>query len=129
MPHTPISLRAGDGAALKCRTIILVPDLALSEAGHIKMLSENTGPQTKHEFHALAQTALIRFQDKELTITTVTGPMRVEATQGTEYVDSGMAICRDTGGRLHVLAHSGSSNRKRLQTADRFCTRWIRLDL
>jgi hypothetical protein len=129
MPDTPIQLQAGDGAALSCRTVILVPDIALSEAGHIKMLSVNTGPQTKHEFHALAQTALIRFQDKELTVTSVSGPLCVKAAEETECVDAGMAIARDTDGQLYVWAHPGTSNRKRLQAADRFCTRWIRMDL
>ncbi len=128
MRESYLHLRAGE-SALSCRTVLLVPETALSEAGYIKMFSVNSGPQTKHEFHALAQTALVRFQDGELTITPVTDAIRMEGPEETDPLVSGMAICRDMDGHLHVLAHEGPSHRKLLQAAHRFCTRWIRLDL
>jgi len=127
MGESSLHLWAGE-TALSCRTVLLVPETALSEAGQIKMFSVNSGPQTKHEFHALAQTALIRFQDRELAITPVTEPIRMDGPE-TEPLVSGMAICRDLDDHLHVLAHAGPSHRKLLQAAHRFCTRWIRLDL
>jgi len=128
MEESALNLRAGE-TALSCRTVLLVPETALSEAGHIKMFSVNSGPQTKHEFHALAQTALVRFQDRELAITPVTDPIRINGPGEAEPLVSGMAICRDLDDHLHVLAHAGPSQRKLLQAAHRFCTRWIRLDL
>ena len=128
MEKSALHLRAGE-TVLSCRTVLLVPETALSEAGHIKMFSVNSGPQTKHEFHALAQTALVRFQDRELAITPVTGPIRMDGPEKAKPLLSGMGICRDLDDHLHVLAHEGPSHRKLLQAAHRFCTRWIRLDL
>ena len=57
-----VLVRAG-GKTLDCDTVILVDDRALEEDGFITMLSSNSGSQTKHAFYALAQMALIQFQD------------------------------------------------------------------
>jgi hypothetical protein len=92
------------------------------------MVSINAGPQTKHEFYALAQTAFMQFQDEDLAVFTVEAPIRLEGPES-GVCESGMAICRDLEGGLHVWAHRDLSQRKLLEAAHRFCTRWIRLDI
>ena len=129
MGQDSIMVRTAEGKAVKCNTVILVPEIALSEAGHIKLLSCNSGPQAKHEFYAVAQMALIQFQDEELDVTTVNGPIRLKWSDEACETSSGMAICRTLSGELEVLAHTNQPWRKLLEAAHRFCTRWIRLDI
>ena len=129
MEQNCISLRIPAGKAIQCSTVILVPDIALSEAGHIKLLSCNLSPQAKHEFHALAQMAFFRFQDEELEINMATEPIILEWDGENTEVSSGMVICRNLSGGLEVFCHSGEPPRKLLEAALRFCTRWIRLDI
>jgi len=123
-----ITVRTG-GKALDCDTVILVGDRALEEDGHITMFSSNSGPQTKHEFYALAQMAFIQFQDEELDVSAVEGSIKVEWKNAVNQIASGMAICRTKDGALSVVAHGDRPWRKLLEAADRYCTRWIRLDV
>jgi hypothetical protein len=123
-----ITVRAG-GKTLECDTLILVDDRALEEEGHITMLSSNSGPQTKHEFYALSQMALIQFQDEELEVSSVEAPIKVARKNAVSEIASGMAISRTGDGELSVLAHTALPWRKLLETAHRYCTRWIRLDV
>jgi hypothetical protein len=129
MKKEPIRVYAGENEALDCSVVILVPEIAISEAGHIKAYSCNSGAQTKHEFYAVAQMALIQFQDEELDATTVNGPIRLKWMDEACETSSGMAICRTLSGELEVLAHTNQPWRKLLEAAHRFCTRWIRLDI
>jgi hypothetical protein len=46
---------------LDCTTVIVVPEQALIEAGHIRCLSEDQTGQSKHEFYALGQMAFIQY--------------------------------------------------------------------
>lgn len=123
-----ITVRTG-GKILDCDTVILVDHRALEEEGHITMLSSNSGPQTKHEFYALAQMALIQFQDEELDVSPVEGPIKVAWKNAVSQIASGMAISRTGDGDLSVLAHTALPQRKLLEAAHRYCTRWIRLDV
>jgi hypothetical protein len=118
-----------DGKSLDCDTVILVGAMAVEQDGHITMLSTNVGQQTKHEFHALAQMAFIQFQDEELDVTPVDGPIKVSSKNGINEIRSGMAICRTNTGSVSVMAHRDLPRRKLLQAAHRNCTRWIRLDI
>ncbi|MBW2108575.1 MAG: hypothetical protein JRI36_07930 [Deltaproteobacteria bacterium] len=123
-----VVVRVG-GESWDCETVILVGAEAVEHDGHITMLSANTGPNTKHEFYALAQTALIQFQDEELEIQPVKEPLRAQWADQAHDIASGLALCRTRNRRLHVMAHEGLPWRKLLEAANRFCTRWIQLDV
>ena len=123
-----ISVRT-HGKTLDCNTVILVSERALDTDGQIIMLSSNTGPQTKHEFYALAQMAFIQFQDDELDISAVQGPIKVAWKDAVNQIEAGMAICRARDGTLSVMAHHDQPWRKLLEAAHRYCTRWIRMDV
>ncbi|MBW2602006.1 MAG: hypothetical protein JRD47_08820 [Deltaproteobacteria bacterium] len=129
MGQDSIRVHTAEGKTIKCSTVILVPEIALSEAGHIKLLSCNSSPQAKHEFHALAQMAFIQFQDEELEINMATESIKLEWNGENIEVSSGMVIYRDLSGGLEVFCHSGQLQRKLLEAAHRFCARWIRLDI
>jgi hypothetical protein len=118
-----------EGTALDCETAILVGTLALEEDGHVTMLSTHSGPQTKHEFYALAQMALFQLQEEELEVSVVKGPIHVAWKDEKSDISAGMAICRTTAGVVSVLAHGDEPWRKLLEAAHRYCTRWIRLDV
>ena len=119
----------GGGKTVDCDTVIFVGERALEEDGHIMMLSSNSDPQTKHEFYALAQMALIQFQDEELDVSALEGSIKVEWKNAVNEIASGMAICRTGDVELSVLAHADLPWRKLLEVAHRYCARWIRLDV
>ncbi len=124
-----MSIEGGGFQAMPCSAVILVPEKALQEAGFIRMLAAEQTAQSKHEFQALAQTALMRFEDRELAPDPAAGTLRV--TLGTQIfdLDAGLLIVRLPSGDIMLLSNSNRPTRKFLETAHRYCTRWIRLDL
>ena len=112
-----------------CTSVIAVPGRAISEAGYIRAMTANAHAHSKHEFQAMAQTVYYRYQDEEVEIVNVCGPLEVESGEETETLIDGLVIYRDTGGEFHVLAHPGQNIKKLLEVAHRFCTRWVRLDI
>jgi len=112
-----------------CTAVIVVPEQALIEAGHICCLSENQTGQSKHEFHALGQMALIQYEDGELSAQQVDGPLCVTAKDETVDMNNGIVVCRLRSGALTILSNADRPVRKYLETANRFCTRWVRLDI
>lgn len=112
-----------------CDCLLLVPEKAVAEPGYIKAWSSGAASGAKHEFQALAQTAYYQYQDDELDCGELSGPCRVESGSESAELDSGMVIFRTLDGRLKAAAHSGTSRKKLLETANRYCTRWVRLDI
>ncbi len=112
-----------------CTSAILVPEKALEEAGYIITMTDNNDASSKHEFHAMAQMAYFQFQDDELNVEEVSGALRIESGERHERVELGMVLYRDTDGGFHALVHGSLSNKKLLEAAYRFCTRWVRLDI
>jgi hypothetical protein len=123
-----INVSAADRHPAECTTIIIVPEAALSEPGHIRTIAAHQTGQSKHEFHALAQMAFIRFDDGELEAERLSGPIVIALADQTVRVDSGALIGRLPSGEIIVLSNADSP-RKYLEAANRYCTRWIRLDI
>ena len=111
-----------------CTCVLLVPDKAVEEPGYIKGL-HSSGSANKHEFHALAQTAYYQYQDDELDITAISGPVIIRNGGADEQLTSGLVIYRDSGGAIKVAGHETVGFRALLESANRFCTRWVRLDI
>jgi len=126
---TTITIQSADSLITDCVKAILVPDIAIEEAGYIKTLTIDDSGHAKHDYHALAQMAYFQFQDGELDITELDSPLRITCGTETEEVKGGMLLYRDGGGAFHVLANGGASRKKLLETAYRYCTRWVRLDI
>jgi hypothetical protein len=129
MEEDAIIIRVDDVMIIECSSVIIVPERAISEAGYIKTLTANAHAHSKHEFHAMAQMAVYQFQDGELESTSVEGIVTVEGGNEVEKLSAGMVIYRDLQGNFHLLAHKGQNIKKLLETAHRFCTRWVRLDI
>jgi hypothetical protein len=112
-----------------CESIIIVPEIAINEAGYIKTYSHKESGNAKHVFHALAQMVYFQFQDEELEIIEIESPLTI--TDGREYTElhDGLVLYRDLAGELHVLAHARQNTKKLLEAAYRYCTRWVRLDI
>jgi hypothetical protein len=112
-----------------CESVILIPEIALQEAGFIRTFTVKDSGFAKHEYHALAQMAYFQFQDDELEIIEVDSPLQI--TVGTEVseIDKGMILYRDIGGSFHVLVHTAQNKKKLLEAVYRYCTRWVRLDI
>ncbi|MCP4344590.1 MAG: hypothetical protein GY795_03565 [Desulfobacterales bacterium] len=124
-----IEISAGNQPTIECMAVILVPEIALTEPGHIRTFAANQTAQSKHEFYALGQMALIQFEDGELMPRQITDPVDVKADEETVRIDAGIVICRTLSGELAVISNTDNRPRKYLETANRFCTRWIRLDI
>ena len=112
-----------------CTSVILVPEIAISEPGYIKTMTVRADAHSKHEYFAMAQMAYFQYQDDELTIVPVRGPLQVKMAETVEELLSGMVIYRDAKGEFHVLMHEALNRKKMLETANRYCTRWVRLDI
>ena len=110
-------------------TAIVVPEVAIKEAGYIKTFTRKDSGHAKHEYHALSQMVFFQFQDDELKFREIDSSVTISC--GTEHVDvvDGLIIYRDLGGELHVLVHKLQNRKKLLETAYRYCTRWVRLDI
>jgi hypothetical protein len=124
-----ITLQFGEETVTYCDSIILVPAIAVVEHGYIRTISANAGAHAKHEFHALAQMAYFQFQDDELEIEKLQGPLLITLRGEAETFVDGLALYRDLEGRLHVIMHEKQDARKLIEAAYRFCTRWVRLDI
>jgi hypothetical protein len=124
-----IVLRFDDVVVTDCSSAIIVPERAVDEAGYIKTLTINAHSHSKHEFHAMAQTAFYQFQDGELEAVDVRGTITVGWGHEHEQLSAGLVIYRDFHGNFHVLVHPGQNKKKLLEAAHRFCTRWVRLDI
>jgi len=114
---------------LECLCAILVPKQAIDEPGLMKMMSADPGPNSKHEVFALAQTAFFSFDDEELNILDADGVIRVQQGDESHRIEEGMVIYRLMDGSIHAAAQANQPKRKLLDAANRYCTRWIRLDI
>jgi len=126
---TTITIQSPTTMITGCESVILVPEIALQEAGYIKMFSVKDSGHAKHEYHALTQMAYFQFQDDELEIAEIDFPLKI--TCGTEVhgMESGMVLYRGIDGSFHVLVHVFQNRKKLLEAAYRYCTRWVRLDI
>ena len=124
-----ITIQSATTMISDCESVILVPEIALQEAGYIQTLTVKDSGHAKHEYHALAQMAYFQYQDDELEIVEINSPVKI--TWGTEVseMESGMILYRETGGSFHVLIHALQNRKKLLEAAYRYCTRWVRLDI
>ena len=114
---------------LDCVTIIIVPEVALREAGYIKMFTVKDAANAKHEYHAMAQMAYFQYQDDELAVQDIESAISISCGEENIVLSDGMIIGRSQTGELHVLIHAGQNMKKILEAAYRYCTRWVRLDI
>ena len=112
-----------------CVSVIVVPEKALDEPGYIQTLTDKNDASAKHEFHAMAQMAYFQYQDDELAVAELTGDLSISTLHQRERMSGGLILYRDSDGGFHALAHQGMNTKKLLETAYRFCTRWVRLDI
>ncbi len=126
---TTITIQYATTIISDCESVIIVPEIAVQEAGYIKSFTLKNSAHAKHEYHAMAQMAYFQFQDDELEIIEIDSPVKVVC--GTEECeeDGGMILYRQVDGSFHVLIHASQNSKKLLETAYRYCTRWVRLDI
>ena len=127
--ETTISVESGQTRVADCIGVVLVPENALAEPGYIRTMTANREAHAKHEFFAMAQMAYYQYQDDELELHRVEEPIVVTQEGTREEIGSGMVICRDRGGELQVLVHAALNAKRMLEAANRYCTRWVRLDI
>jgi hypothetical protein len=124
-----ISIQQDDRKLFDCTAVIIVPDIALSEAGHIRCMAQGQTGQSKHEFHALAQTAFYQYDDGDLDPVLCAEAIQIHPAGEEIVLESGLLIGRTLEGSLVVIGNSDCPLRKLLESANRFCTRWVRLDI
>ena len=129
MKDDSIAIRFEDDTVTACSSVIIIPERAMIEPGYIKTLTTNSTAHSKHEFHAIAQIALSRFQDGELEVEIVNGPLTIQWKEEIETITAGVLVFLDSQGNLNLIDNSSQNVNKLLQLAHRFCTRWVRLDI
>ena len=122
-------ITCGDGVMAECSSALLVPEIAEQEPGYIKALTSSSAASSKHEFHALAQMAYYQHQDDEIEVKPLTGLCRIRRGNDAELLESGLIIYRSVDGTIHIASHQGVNSKKLLEAANRYCTRWVRLDI
>ncbi len=129
MKEDSITIRFEDDTVTEGSSAIIIPERATIEAGYIRTLTTNSTAHSKHEFHAIAQMALFQFQDGELEVEAVYGPLTIQWKNRIETITAGVVVFLDSQGNLHLIGNSDQNVDKLLQLAHRFCARWIRLDI
>ncbi|MCG6930820.1 MAG: hypothetical protein LJE64_09720 [Desulfofustis sp.] len=128
MSAKPLRLISDGGVGTDCVCLLIVPQRAIHEPGYIRGLHAS-GVTNKHEFQALAQTAYYQYQDGELECFPVSEPIEIIGPGGSERLDAGLVLYRDTDGAIRGIVHESVSLKRLLESAHRFCTRWVRLDI
>jgi len=124
-----IVLYFSDSPELECESIIIIPEIAITEPGYIKVFTTKDSGHAKHEYHAMAQMAYFQYQDDELEFTELKDPLHV-TTMAEEFdLENGMALVRTSSGEFLVFVHGLPSGKKLLEAGYRYCTRWVRLDI
>ncbi len=124
-----ISVMSDDINLTDCVSIIIVPEVALKEAGYIKMFTVKDEAHAKHEYHAMAQMAYFQYQDEDLEIQELKSPVSIVCGEENIELSDGMIIGRVRTGEFYVLIHAMQNRKKILEAAYRYCTRWVRLDI
>ena len=124
-----IQILSTDQLVCECLAAIAVPEIALSVPGHIRTFSATAGSQSKHSIYALSQMMLIEFEDGEQQPRQFQFDLTVTNGASLFRVDHGVVVVRNLDGRLEVLSNAAKPLRKFIEVANRFCTRWIRLDI
>jgi len=114
---------------IDCRSVIVIPEIALADATYIRSFSTASPVRSKHEFYTLAQIVLIQFDDDEIAPQKVTGEIRITAGEESFALESGMLICRLESDEFFIYTNTEQPPRKYLASATRYCTRWVRLDV
>lgn len=112
-----------------CVSVLIVPERALQEPGYIKALTSSSASNSKHEFHALAQMAYFQYQDDEVAVVIIKGTCRILQEHNDETLESGLVIYRTSDGAIHIVSHQDVNSKKLLEATNRYCTRWVRLDI
>lgn len=129
MKEDSIIIRFADDTVTECSSAIIIPERAMIEPGYIRTLTTNSVAYSKHEFHAITQIALSQYLDGELEVEDVYGPLTIQWKNEIETITSGVVVLLDPQGKFHLIGNSGQNVNKLLQSAHRFCTRWVRLDI
>ncbi len=122
-----ITLSAGEN--INCKSVIVIPEMALTDATYIRSFTTVSPVHSKHEFHTLAQIALIEFDDGEIEPQKIVGKISLVAGEEIYDLESGMIICRLASEAFSIYINTDQAPRKYLETANRYCTRWVRLDI
>jgi len=124
-----ILIKCDQDVIAKCVSIVIVPEIAVSEAGYIQMLTIKDAAHAKHEYHAMAQMAYFQFQDGELEVEEMESAINICSGEEEIELAGGMVLFLARNGEFHVLIHAGQEKKKILEAAYRYCTRWVRLDI
>ena len=112
-----------------CQTVVMVPEIAVREPGYIQAFTTSAESGAKHEFHALAQMAYFQYDDGELPVDDLQGGCTVSFGEKKETFDQGAVIYRKEDGEIRAAVHPEVNRKKLFEAANRYCTRWIRLDI
>jgi hypothetical protein len=126
---TKITIQSVTKTITDCESVIIVPEVAINEAGYIKTFTVKNNAHAKHEYHAMAQMAYFQFQDDELEVVEIDSLATIRYGDESFELDRGLILCRNTDGAFNVLIHVQQNKKKLFEAAYRYCTRWVRLDI
>ena len=121
--HADSHLSAGGSA-------IGLPSGAEENTGKMILWTTDSAHQRKHTLFSLMQTVQIRYEDGDLDIETFPGgPFILSFGNESAEVERGLVVCTDEKGGIHLYAHEDVDIRSLIRAANKYCTRWIRLDV
>ena len=128
MESRSLHLRWTPDGSTECDCLLIIPQRAIDEHGYIRAM-RHSATGNKHEFQALAQTGYYQYQDDELDCKETAGSIEVIHGTERESIEDGMVLFRDAGGAIRAVVHKTAPAKKLLEAANRWCTRWVRLDI
>ena len=126
-----IEIHEGDHQLALAQAVILVPNFAAELNEKTVVMVAGSDAQAKHAVHALAEMALLDFEDEELEMETLSEGSTVVAKfkDCEEFMGVGIVIARDEEGKTRLFGHEEADVYRLLKFAHRYCTRWVRLDI
>ncbi len=107
-----------------------LPSGAEENTGKMILWTTDSAHQRKHTLFSLMQTVQIRHEDKDLDIETFSGgPFILSFGEESTEVEHGVVVSTDESGAIHLYAHEDADIRSLIRAANKYCTRWIRLDV
>ncbi len=126
-----LKIRKGNEIIFLAETVIIVPSDAPDYPEKITCFCKGSPANAKHAYYTLSQIALMDFEEHALDMTDLPQGTVISLVKNSleKSMDAGLVIARDTEGKVSVFAHENVDKYLLLKFANRYCTRWIRLDI
>lgn len=126
---TPFTISCNDIQRNDCLYGIIVQKGNQEGEYDTRLLNGSSDKQQKHLLHSLSQIALYQFEDQEIDVQPLHGSCLITGHSFADMIDEGLVLIQGQNNTIELFAHQTINVKKALDSAYRYCTRWIRLDI